>query len=102
LAHATAAYRLNSEMHEFLGAGLMRLIVRGESVIGHYGRRGYVSGALRGLELTAKLRDGIHDGEVRVTFDEDFTFFDGYYTTGSPDQPQTRPCSGKRITRRRS
>lgn len=102
MAHTTAAYRLNPEMHEFLGAGLMRLIVRGENVIGHYGRRGYISGALRGRVLTASLRDGVHDGEVCVTFDEDFTCFDGYYTTGLPGQPSERPCSGTRITRRQS
>ena len=77
MAHATAAYRLNPEMHEFLGAGLIRLIVRGENVIGHYGRRGYITGALHGRVLTATLRDGIRDGEVQLTFDEAFTCFEG-------------------------
>jgi hypothetical protein len=60
-------------MHEFLGEGLIRLIVRGENVIGHYGRRGYITGALHGRVLTATLRDGIREGEVRLTFDEEFT-----------------------------
>lgn len=102
MAHATAAYRLNPEMHEFLGAGLIRLIVRGENVIGHYGRRGYITGALHGRVLTATLRDGIRDGEVQLTFDEAFTCFEGYYVTGSPEKSDTLPISGNRITRRRS
>lgn len=102
LTRATAAYRLNPEMHEFLDAGLIRLIVRGESVIGHYGRRGYITGALNGLVLNATLRDGVHDGEVCVTFDEGFTSFEGYYTAALADRPHARPFSGTRITRRRS
>ncbi|HUN29029.1 MAG TPA: hypothetical protein VMV65_04455 [Alphaproteobacteria bacterium] len=101
MAHATAAYRLNPEMREFLGTGLMRLIVRGENVIGHFGRRGYLTGALRGQVLTATLRDGVSNGELCVTFDESFTCFDGVYTSGPPRPPQTLACSGKRITRRR-
>ncbi len=102
MAHATAAYRLNPEMHEFLGAGLIRLIVRGENVIGHYGRRGYITGALHGCVLIATFRDGVHDGEVRLTFDDEFECFEGYYVPALPNGPGERPCSGTRITRRKS
>jgi hypothetical protein len=102
LASATAAYRLNPEMHEFLGAGLLRLIVRGENVIGRYGRRGYLNGALCGLVLTATLRDGAHHGEVQVTFDEGFMSFEGYYRAALPSEPQERRCLGTRVTRRRA
>jgi hypothetical protein len=102
LAHATAAYRLNPEMHEILGAGLIRLIVRGENVIGHYGRRGYISGALHGRVLTATLRDGVHEGEMRLTFDKEFTRFEGSYLAGLANGPSEQPCFGTRITRRRS
>jgi hypothetical protein len=101
LAHAIAAYRLNPEMRDVLGAGLIRLIVRGETVIGHYGRRGYITGALDGRMLTATFRDGRRDGEVRLTFDEAFTRFEGYYVAALPEGPSERPCSGTRITRRR-
>lgn len=102
LASATAAYRLNLEVHEFLGSGLLHLIARGESVIGRYGRRGYLSGALCGLVLTATLRNGLHQGELRVTFDEGFTSFDGYYRTAPPSEVHERRCCGTRVTRRRS
>lgn len=88
-------------MHEFLGAGLIRLIVRGESVIGHYGRRGYITGALNGLVLKATLRDGVHDGEVSVTFDASFASFDGYYMAALTDRSDARQFSGTRVTRRR-
>jgi hypothetical protein len=101
LAHATAAYRLNPEMHEFLGSGLIRLIVRGESVIGRYGRRGYLSGTLQGLVLTAALRDGVHDGELLVTFDEAFASFNGCFHAAGDGESHERPCSGMRVTRRR-
>jgi len=102
LASATAAYRLNSEMHELLGTGLLHLIARGETVIGRYGRHGYVNGVLRDLVLTATLRDGVRHGELHVTFAEGFISFDGYYRPTPAHEAQERRCQGTRVTRRRS
>jgi hypothetical protein len=97
----TAVYRLNPEMSAFLSAKLMHIIVRGETVIGHYGRRGYLTGVLRGKVLTAKTRDDVQTGNLTVTFVEGFASFDGYFATVPPTRPRRRPVSGNRVPRRR-
>jgi hypothetical protein len=102
LPNATAAYRLNPEMHELLGTRLIRIIVRDGAVIGHYGRYGYISGSLNGRDLDVRLRDKRHEGQLTVTFDDAFTSFAGRYAMESPDSVQSRHCSGTRITRRKS
>ena len=102
MASATAAYRLNPEMQELLGTGLLRLIVRGETVIGRYGRHGYVNGALRGRVLTATLRDGVHHAVLHVTFSENYVSFEGFYRPALGGEAQELRCHGTRITRRRS
>jgi hypothetical protein len=102
VTRARAAYRLNAEMHDLLGVEIIRLIVRGETVIGHYGRHGYVRGVLRGQELTAALRDDLREGSLAVTFDDDFASFDGYYAPAMYDTVRRYPCSGRRVARRRN
>jgi hypothetical protein len=87
-------------MNEFLSAKLIRIIVRGEVVIGRYGRRGYLTGALHGHVLTATLRDDVHQGHLTVTFDPAFKSFCGFYATVLATEPQRRPCSGSRLLRR--
>lgn len=101
MANATAAYRLNPEMHEVLGTRLIRIIARDETVIGHYGRYGYISGSLKGRKLEATLRDKQHEGQLIVTFDDGFTSFDGHYVHLGDDQRRDRKCSGTRVTRRK-
>jgi hypothetical protein len=98
----TAAYRLNPEMSDVLGSTLIRIIVRGEEVIGHYGRHGYIKGVLRGRELSATLRDETNEGSLDATFDEDFTMFDGRYATALGSYPHERQCFGTRVTRRKA
>ncbi len=102
MANATAAYRLNPEMQEVLGTCLIRIIVREQTVIGHFGRYGYISGSLNGHDLHATLRDKRHEGHLTVTFDDGFTSFDGHYARAADDRPVRRQCSGTRVTRRKS
>jgi hypothetical protein len=101
LASATAVYRLNPEMHEMLGTRLIRIIARDDTVIGHYGRYGYISGSLRGRELDATLRDKRHEGHLIVTFDDDFMSFNGHYSPGGEAPQRDQQCSGTRVTRRK-
>lgn len=90
-------YRLNADMAEFLRAKLIRLIIRDGVVVGHYGRRGYINGALQGTLLTATLRDDRHQGHLTATFDEAFSSFQGYYATLLAMEPRKRSCSGDRV-----
>lgn len=101
MANATAAYRLNPEMQEVLGTRLIRIIVRDATVIGHFGRYGYISGSLTGRDLEATLRDKRHEGHLAVTFDASFTSFNGRYASAADDQPHSRACTGTRVTRRK-
>lgn len=101
MTNATAAYRLNPEMQEVLGTRLIRIIVREQTVIGHFGRYGYISGLLNGHDLDAKLRDKRHEGHLTVTFDDGFTSFNGYYASGADEHAGSRLCSGTRVTRRK-
>jgi hypothetical protein len=88
-------------MQDLLGATLIRLIVRGETVIGHYGRRGYIKGVLHGCELAATMHHDTREGRLNVTFDQEFTSFAGLYATAREDRQQVR-CVGNRVRRRRS
>jgi len=99
LARATATYRFDPATYEFLRAKLLHLIIRGENVIGHFGRRGHVTGTLKGHVLTATLRDSRRDGHITATFAEDFTSFEGDYLTTLYEQPYQYPCSGQRLCR---
>lgn len=101
MATATAAYRLNPEMQDVLGTRLIRIIVREQTVIGHFGRYGYISGSLQGRDLQAVLRDKRREGQLTVTFDETFTSFNGRYASAADDRPGSRLCSGTRVTRRK-
>ncbi|HTZ54149.1 MAG TPA: hypothetical protein VMB20_03735 [Candidatus Acidoferrum sp.] len=101
MANATAAYRLNPEMQEVLGTRLIRIIVREQTVIGHFGRYGYISGSLTGHDLDATLRDKRHEGHLTVTFDDGFTSFNGQYASAADDRTRSRLCSGTRVTRRK-
>jgi hypothetical protein len=89
-------------MNELLGTHLIRLIARGQTVIGRYGRRGFISGVLQEHELIATLRDDLHKGSLTATFDEDFESFDGVYVSAQSDQGLSLRCSGTRVTRKRS
>ncbi|MGB6984413.1 MAG: hypothetical protein WBD74_00410 [Candidatus Aquilonibacter sp.] len=100
MANATAAYRLNPEMQEVLGTCLIRIIVRDQTVIGHFGRYGYISGSLTGRDLDATLRDKRHEGHLTVTFDDSFMSFNGRYEIAVDDPPHYRACTGTRVTRR--
>jgi hypothetical protein len=102
VANATAAYRLNPEMQEVLGTRLIRIIVREQTVIGHFGRYGYISGSLNGHDLDATLRDKRHEGHLSVTFDDGFTSFNGRYASGAADHKGGVHCSGTRVTRRKT
>jgi hypothetical protein len=101
VANATAAYRLNPEMQEVLGTCLIRIIVRDQAVIGHFGRYGYISGSLTGHDLEATLRDKRQEGRLTVTFDDSFTSFNGLYASAVDDLSRGRQCSGTRVTRRK-
>jgi hypothetical protein len=101
VANATAAYRLNPEMQEVLGTRLIRIIVRQQTVIGHFGRYGYISGSLNGHDLDATLRDKRHEGHLTVTFDDGFTSFNGRYASSSDEKAGSQVCSGTRVTRRK-
>ncbi len=101
MANATAAYRLNPEMQDVLGTRLIRIIVRDQTVIGHFGRYGHISGSLTGRDLEATLRDKRHEGHLTVTFDDSFTSFNGQYAIVVDDPPHTRTCMGTRVTRRK-
>jgi hypothetical protein len=101
VANATAAYRLNPEMQEVLGTRLIRIIVRDRTVIGHFGRYGYISGSLDGRTLDATLRDKRREGHLTVTFDDSFTSFNGQYASETHDASGAVLCTGTRVTRRR-
>lgn len=101
MTNATAAYRLNPEMQEVLGTRLIRIIVRDQTVIGHFGRYGYISGSLNGRNLEATLRDKRHEGHLTVTFDDSFTSFNGQYASETHIAPGGQRCTGTRVTRRR-
>jgi hypothetical protein len=101
VTNATAAYRLNPEMQDVLGTCLIRIIVRDQAVIGHFGRYGYISGSLTGRDLQATLRDKRHEGHLTVTFDDSFTSFNGQYAIAVDDPPHSRACTGTRVTRRK-
>jgi hypothetical protein len=96
-----ATYRLDPETYEFLRAKLLHLIIRGETVIGHFGRRGHVTGVLDGFVLSATLRDSRHNAQLTATFDKDFKTFTGQVVTTVNQEPQKRPCSGERLIRGR-
>jgi hypothetical protein len=101
VANATAAYRLNPEMQEVLGTRLIRIIVRDQAVIGHFGRYGYISGSLNGHDLHATLRDKRHEGHLSVTFDDAFMSFNGHYASNVDEHADGLRCSGTRVTRRK-
>ncbi len=95
-----ATYRLDPATYEFLRAKLLHLIIRGETVIGHYGRRGHVTGVLDGCVLTATLRDSRTNGRLTATFDKDFKTFTGQLVTAN-HETQRLACSGERLVRGR-
>jgi hypothetical protein len=98
LARATATYRINPEMADVLRAKLLRLIFRGESVIGRYGRRGHLAGSFRDGRLTATMRDERHEVQITLTFDESLRTFSGLYAGGGVQQTLT----GELVARRKS
>lgn len=94
-----ASYRLDPTTNGVLGAKLIRFIVRGENLVGRYGRRGHINGVLKGHVLTATLRDDHCRGRLTATFSEDFDRFEGFYEmTNDGDSPRGE-CRGDRVFR---
>jgi hypothetical protein len=99
LRRVTGSYRLSPDVNELLHAKLIHLIARGDVVIGHYGRRGYLSGVLIERTLTAAFRDNVSQGNLTIMFDDKFTRFEGRVLS---KQSGDCPCSGTRLPRSRA
>lgn len=91
-------YRLDADSESLLNAALLHLIVRGEEVIGRYGRGGHVTGRMQNRMLTATFSESARQGELVATFDDNLAAFRGSIRFANGDD-QERTISGTRVTR---
>lgn len=96
----TGRYRLDEALRTFLGADAMRLIRRGDRVIGRYGRLGFVRGRIDDLVVDARWTERREYGWIIMRFDNRYTAAECEYGV---DDEQIATGAGRlsRIVRRR-
>jgi hypothetical protein len=87
-------YRLDDEAKVFFEAPIMHIMRRGNAVVGRFGRRGVISGSMKGLSLEARWKSRERAGWLRVTFDPAHQSFSGDYGL-EVDTPAVGRCEAR-------
>jgi hypothetical protein len=97
MAARAAHYRLDGASEHQLHATILHLVVRGDDVVGRYGRGGHLTGRMDGRLLTATLSQDGRDGRLNATFTNDFASFHGRVAFG--EGAEEREITGIRVVR---
>ena len=96
---ATGLYRLDETSVRFFGTHVLRILQRGEVVVGRFGRRGTIKGTLHDFELRAAWRERACSGWLNATFDPTYDTFRGECGDEDDELIAQVQCTGTRIRR---
>ncbi len=91
---ATGSFRLDEASAAFFQARRLRMIQRGSTIRGRLGRYGVVEGVIAAKEVRATWHDSGQAGWLALTFDPDFTRFEGEYGVGEWPSAVAGRCAG--------
>ena len=99
MAGASGRYRLEGASADFFGSRIFRLIDRGTTVIGRFGRSGVIQGQPTDDAFEGEWTDRHRRGWLKLRFDPSFRFGECEYGTYGPGEVSRGRVSLSKIVR---
>lgn len=79
MSSASGQYRLEPQAAAFFGTSVLRLVAHDDTVLGRFGRLGFVRGKLKGHILDARWSERVRYGWITIRFDARYTMAECRY-----------------------